>query len=438
MVLEKHPPVAEEKSDVGNLDDFADQDLDDEEQDSDKEEVEQEVPEQSSDEEFEQEWSDDDDNQTSSAMSTGDAAPTGMVMPKNDHPPPTPRYPAQEGPEDNDDDYPTTADSSQRTSDSEDELTVQSLSDGSDTDTNTTRTTQSSRSSRSSRSTDTSRSSRSSGTSQSSRSSGTSQSSRSESSRTSDDTSPPSDDEQERNSTELSEEAHVPNACGFKSVRCLGAQELVDAKRAPYVAYRLEVRDGDGKRWQVARRFSEFCDFRASMQRSNIVEDATARNTIEQVSNHASAPTKLVRTSTPSVFTIRDAQLPFPAKVGVMTNKTAPDLVHTRAGGLHRWIRGALRWAPRGAVTSFLYNDGSDNLLVDVLASQTFMVSSTRVSAHNAQYCSTADCVRYHVRRRGPRRLGCAGTSHSLSGIAARARKIPSKSKARAARQTSY
>ena len=55
MVLEKHPPVAEEKSDVGNLDDFADQDLDDEEQDSDKEEVEQEVPEQSSDEEFEQE-----------------------------------------------------------------------------------------------------------------------------------------------------------------------------------------------------------------------------------------------------------------------------------------------------------------------------------------------------------------------------------------------
>jgi hypothetical protein len=69
-------------------------------------------------------------------------------------------------------------------------------------------------------------------------------------------------------------------------------------------------------------------------------------------------------------------QIPFPPKVSTLGDQLTHEFVNERAAGLHRWIRGVVRYAPEGAVRSFLYDDGSHNRIVDILATQNFMTGS--------------------------------------------------------------
>ena len=130
---------------------------------------------------------------------------------------------------------------------------------------------------------------------------------------------------------------------------------MIDEKVQPYAVYRLDVQDavadgmGKGKTWRVARRFAAFLELKETLKSPDVLPDETARNTI--------------------------AQLPFPSK-GMGGDKLDPRMVDQRAQGLQRWLRGVLRWASRGSVLSFLHDDGSDNAVLDMAATQIFMTGS--------------------------------------------------------------
>jgi hypothetical protein len=146
------------------------------------------------------------------------------------------------------------------------------------------------------------------------------------------------------------------NESGFRHVKCIGAERMVDENRQPYAVYRFSVQDvahdgvTKGKAWRIARRFAAFLELRETLKSPDVLPDETARNTI--------------------------SQLPFPSKSHSFADKLDPRLLDQRAAALHRYMQGVVRWAARGAVLSFLYDDGSDNALLDMATSQHFMTGS--------------------------------------------------------------
>ena len=134
----------------------------------------------------------------------------------------------------------------------------------------------------------------------------------------------------------------------------MGAEKMIDGQKHPYVVYRFAVTDGleaaSKRTWRIARRFAAFLELRQALQSPDVLRDETARNTIDQLS--------------------------FPSKTNAFGTKLAPELMQQRARELQKWLRGVLRWATRGAVLSFLHDDGSDNAVLDLAASQLFMAGS--------------------------------------------------------------
>ena len=155
---------------------------------------------------------------------------------------------------------------------------------------------------------------------------------------------------------ESSDEDWELNESGFRSIKCIGGERMVDENRQPYAVYRFAVQDvahdgvSKGKAWRIARRFASFLELREAMKSPDVLPDETARNTI--------------------------SQLPFPSKSHSFADKLDPRLLDQRAAGLHRFMQGVLRWAARGAVLSFLHDDGSDNAVLDMATSQHFMAGS--------------------------------------------------------------
>jgi hypothetical protein len=153
-----------------------------------------------------------------------------------------------------------------------------------------------------------------------------------------------------------SDEDWEPNESGFRRVKCVGAEKMADENRQPYAVYRFAVQDvaadgvSKGKTWRIARRFAACLELRETLKSPDVLPDETARNTI--------------------------SQLPFPNKSHSYGDKLDPRLLDQRAAGLERWVRGVVRWAARGAVLSFLHDDGSDNAVLDMAASQQFMSGS--------------------------------------------------------------